>query len=107
MRAFHFAWFGFFTAFLIWFSIAPLLPEVKKTLGLTKQELWTSNIIGVGGTIFMRFLFGPLCNKYGRRIPFAGVLMFASIPTAMTGLVQNEKRFTFCICSLVLQEDHL
>jgi len=89
MRAFHFAWFGFFIAFFIWFSIAPLLPEVKKTLGLTKQELWTSNIIGVAGTIFMRFLLGPMCDKYGPRIPFAGILMFASIPTAMTGLVKT------------------
>jgi MFS transporter, NNP family, nitrate/nitrite transporter len=36
-----------------------------------------------------------LCNKYGPRIPFAGVLMFASIPTGMTGLVQNEKQLYF------------
>ena len=41
MRAFHGAWWGFFMAFFIWFAIAPLLPEIKKTLGLTKQEVWT------------------------------------------------------------------
>lgn len=40
----------------------------------------------------MRFVFGPLCDKYGPRLPFAGVLMFAAIPTGMTGLVQNEKQ---------------
>lgn len=90
MRAFHFAWFAFFIAFFIWFSIAPLMSEVKITLKLTKQEIWTSNIIGVGGTIFMRFLVGPLCDKYGPRALFAMTLMFASIPTAMTGLIQNE-----------------
>jgi MFS transporter, NNP family, nitrate/nitrite transporter len=89
MRAFHFAWFGFFMAFFIWFSIAPIMSEIKITLKLNKQQIWTSNIIGVGGTIFMRFLLGPICDKYGARIPFAGVLMFAAIPTAMTGLVQN------------------
>jgi MFS transporter, NNP family, nitrate/nitrite transporter len=92
MRAFHFAWFGFFIAFFIWFSIAPLLSEVKKTLKLDKQQLWTSNIIGVAGTIFMRFLLDPMCDKYGPCILFAGILMFASIPTAMTGLVQNASQ---------------
>ena len=73
MRAFHYSWWGFFIAFFIWFAIAPLLTEVKETLGLSKQQVWTSSIAGVGGTIFMRFLLGPMCDKYGPRIPFAMV----------------------------------
>ena len=89
MRAFHFAWLGFFIAFFIWFAIAPLLSEIKITLGLTKKELWTSSIVGVGGTIFMRFLLGPLCDKVGSRVLFTAVLCFASIPTACTGLVSG------------------
>lgn len=60
MRAFHCSWMGFFTAFFIWFAIAPLLPEIKETLGLTKQQVWTSNICSVAGTIFMRFINGPM-----------------------------------------------
>lgn len=35
----------------------------------------------------MRFLLGPMCDKYGPRIPFSMVLCLASIPTAMTGFV--------------------
>ena len=89
MRAFHFSWLGFFIAFFIWFAIAPLLSEIRTTLGLTKEEIWTSSIVGVGGTIFMRFLMGPVCDKFGPRIPFACTLMFASIPTACTGTVTN------------------
>ena len=89
MRAFHYSWWGFFIAFFIWFAIAPLLSEVKETLGLSKQEVWTSSIAGVGGTIFMRFLLGPMCDKFGPRIPFALVLCLASIPTALTGLVES------------------
>lgn len=89
MRAFHYAWWGFFIAFFIWFSIAPLLSEVKISLGLTKQEIWTSSICGVFGTIFMRFLLGPVCDKYGPRIPFGAVLCFASVPTALTGLTNT------------------
>ncbi|CAJ1952957.1 unnamed protein product [Cylindrotheca closterium] len=89
MRAFHFSWLGFFIAFFIWFAIAPLLSEIRTSLGLSKKEVWTSSIVGVGGTIFMRFLLGPLCDKVGPRVLFTCVLCFASIPTACTGLVTN------------------
>mmetsp|Transcript_18675 Transcript_18675/g.46354 ORF Transcript_18675/g.46354 Transcript_18675/m.46354 type:complete len:480 (+) Transcript_18675:70-1509(+) len=89
MRAFHCSWWGFFVAFFIWFAIAPLLSEIKEDLGLTKQEIWTSSIVGVGGTILMRFILGPACDKWGARIPMAAVLCFASIPTALTGTVKS------------------
>jgi NNP family nitrate/nitrite transporter-like MFS transporter len=83
------SWWGFFIAFFIWFAIAPLLSEIKDDLGLTKQEIWTSSIVGVGGTIFMRFILGPACDKWGARIPMAVVLCAASIPTACTGFVNG------------------
>ncbi|VEU35393.1 unnamed protein product [Pseudo-nitzschia multistriata] len=89
MRAFHYSWWSFFIAFFDWFSIAPMLPEVKKSLGLTKREIWLSNIVGVGGDIVMRFVFGALTDKFGPRILMGVVLIFTSIPTACTGLVNN------------------
>eukprot|EP00529_Nitzschia_sp_RCC80_P022052 CAMPEP_0113469460 /NCGR_PEP_ID=MMETSP0014_2-20120614/15912_1 /TAXON_ID=2857 /ORGANISM="Nitzschia sp." /LENGTH=489 /DNA_ID=CAMNT_0000361941 /DNA_START=107 /DNA_END=1576 /DNA_ORIENTATION=+ /assembly_acc=CAM_ASM_000159 len=89
MRAFHCAWWAFFMAFFVWFAIAPLLGEIRDDLGLTKQQIWTSNIIGVGGTIFMRFLLGPACDKFGARIPMAAILCCASIPTACVGFVNT------------------
>lgn len=89
MRAFHCSWWCFFIAFFIWFSAAPLLSEIKDDLMLTKQEIWNSSIAGVGSTIFMRFVNGPLCDKYGPRIMMASILLFASIPTALTGVVEN------------------
>nr|AAD49571.1 nitrate transporter [Cylindrotheca fusiformis] len=89
MRAFHFSWIGFFIAFFIWFAIAPLLSEIQDTLDLDKKEVWTSSIVGVGGTIFMRFLLGPFCDKIGPRVLFTFVLCFASIPTACTGFVNS------------------
>ena len=89
MRAFHCSWWGFFCAFFIWFAIAPLLPEIRDTLSLDKKEIWTSSIVGVGGTIFMRFILGPACDKFGARVLFTAVLCFASIPTACTGFVNS------------------
>ena len=89
MRAFHNSWWDFFIAFFIWFAAAPLLPEIRKTLGLTKFEVWSSSIASVAGTILLRFALGPLCDKFGSRVLFTAILCFASIPTALTGLVSN------------------
>ena len=83
------SWWGFFIAFFIWFAISPLLSEIKIDLGLTKQEIWTSSIVSVAGTIAIRLILGPVCDKFGARIPMAVVLCFASIPTACTGLVNT------------------
>lgn len=89
MRAFHCSWICFHLAFFIWFAIAPLLPEVKASLGIEAKDIWTSNICSVAGTSIMRFVLGPMCDKYGARILMGGVLMLASIPTALIGLVKG------------------
>jgi hypothetical protein len=89
MRAFHFAWWSYHVAFLMWFSISPLLSEVQDSLGISKQEVWTSSIAAVSGTIIMRFVLGPFCDKYGPRIPMGIILFCSAIPTGLTGLVNS------------------
>uniref|UniRef100_A0A7S2SIF9 Nitrate/nitrite transporter n=1 Tax=Eucampia antarctica TaxID=49252 RepID=A0A7S2SIF9_9STRA len=100
MRAFHCSWWCFFNAFFIWFAIAPLLSEVKDTLKIEKSDIWTSSICSVAGTIFMRFINGPICDKYGARIPMAGIIMFASIPCALIGLANST--LTLCILRFLI-----
>ncbi len=85
-----FRW-SFFIAFFIWFAISPLLPEIQESLGLSKQDIWNSSIAGVGGTILIRFILGPLCDKYGARVLFTLVLCGSAIPTGCTGLVQSAQ----------------
>jgi NNP family nitrate/nitrite transporter-like MFS transporter len=89
MRAFHYAWFGFFSAFFIWFAITPLLPYMETELNLSKKELWNSYISGLISTTVVRIIMGPICDVYGPRIPFAAMLCMASIPAAMIGLVRG------------------
>lgn len=43
----------------------------------------------------MRFILGPLCDKYGARVLFAVILCTASIPTAFTGLVNSITGLVF------------
>ena len=90
MRGLHCAWISFFLAFMIWFAPAPLLKEIQDTLNLTKQQIWESSITNDLTAIFMRVIMGPVCDNYGARIPMAIVLVTASIPTAMLGLVNSS-----------------
>jgi NNP family nitrate/nitrite transporter-like MFS transporter len=89
MRGLHCAWVSFFLAFMIWFAPAPLLKEIQDTLGLTKEQVWTSSITNDCTAILMRVIMGPVCDSYGAKWPMAIILVLASIPTAMVGLVNS------------------
>lgn len=89
MRAFHASWWSFFVAFFIWFAIQPLLPYIKADLGLTKDQIFVTNIASIGGTIAIRFILGPCCDRYGARVLMAGVLWFASLAAGLTGVVNS------------------
>lgn len=81
------------------------MPEVKKSLDLSKEEVWTSNICSVAGCIVMRVINGSFCDKYGARILMGVLLMLASIPCALTGLVQNSGE-SIVICCLHMANTH-
>eukprot|EP00752_Nemacystus_decipiens_P012572 g11133.t1 len=89
MRAFHFAWFGFFMAFVSWFAFAPLMKEIKKDLGMTKNEVYEANISSVASTVLSRFVVGPLCDTFGARVTSSTLLIMGCIPTAFSGLVNS------------------
>ena len=89
MHNFHSAWFAFFTAFFVWFAIAPIIPEIKNTLNLTKDDIWNSSIAGVGGTIVVRIALGPICDRYGPKIPMVTILWIAAICTSCVGFVES------------------
>jgi MFS transporter, NNP family, nitrate/nitrite transporter len=89
MRSLHCAWISFFLAFMIWFAPAPLLKEIQDTLQLSKKEVWTASVTNDCTAIFTRIVMGPVCDNYGAKWPMAIVLVLASIPTAMVGLVNS------------------
>ncbi|CAH1783374.1 unnamed protein product [Owenia fusiformis] len=89
MRAFHFSWFGFFIAFLAWFCIQPLLPHIKKDLGLTKEDLANSGISGVAAVIIVRIAAGPFCDRYGARRTMVVLLCIGAIPVGLAAFVTN------------------
>lgn len=92
MRAFHASWMLFFTSFFVQFSQAPLLPEIQASLSLSKRDIWWTNLWMMAGGVPMRFLMGPLCDKYGARTVMTTVVALAAIPCTMTGLVATNLR---------------
>ncbi|KAJ5771285.1 uncharacterized protein N7511_003336 [Penicillium nucicola] len=91
-RVFFFSWVGFMVAFLSWYAFPPLLTvTIKKDLHMTQAEVANSNIIALLATLLVRLVAGPLCDRFGPRLVFVGLLLCGSIPTAMAGLVTNAK----------------
>lgn len=89
MRSFWAATLGFFSAFLGWFAMAPLMTTIKKELKLTKDEVYISNILAVTATVFARILVGPLCDRFGARKPMAFLLIVCALPLGCAALVQD------------------
>ncbi|MDF3065960.1 MAG: major facilitator superfamily transporter [Polyangiaceae bacterium] len=96
MRAFHMTWIAFFLCFFGWFGLAPLMPLVRADLHLTKEQVATSVIASVAGTIFARLLVGYLCDKYGPRRVYAGLLALGALPIMGVGLVHDYTSFLVC-----------
>ncbi|KAJ5806600.1 uncharacterized protein N7503_004202 [Penicillium pulvis] len=87
-RVFFFSWLGFMVAFLSWYAFPPLLTDtIKKDLNMTTTQVSNSNIVALLATLLVRVVAGPLCDRFGPRIVFVGLLLAGAIPTAMAGLV--------------------
>ncbi|TLS27556.1 hypothetical protein PpBr36_05396 [Pyricularia pennisetigena] len=89
-RVFFFSWFGFMIAFWAWYTFPPLLTvTIRKDLNLTAAEVANSNIVSLVATLFVRMVAGPLCDLWGSRVVFGGVLLVGAIPLGLAPLIQN------------------
>ena len=85
-RVFLLSWWGFFVAFWSWYAFPPLLTDtIKKDLNLSQTEIANSNILSLTATLLVRLTAGSLCDRYGARWTFAGILVVGAIPTALAG----------------------
>lgn len=72
------------------YAFPPLLTKsIKEDLDLAQTDIANSNIAALTGTLVVRFVAGPLCDRFGPRWTYIGVLLAGAIPTAMAGLVNN------------------
>ncbi|KAK3337099.1 major facilitator superfamily domain-containing protein [Cercophora scortea] len=89
-RVFFFSWFGFMIAFWAWYAFPPLLTHtIKADLHLSPAEVANSNIVSLVATLFVRVVAGPLCDQFGPRKVFGGVLLLGAVPIGLAPLVHN------------------
>ena len=92
MRTFHVSWISFFTCFVGWFAIAPLMPEVRDDLGLDAAQVADLAIASVAATVLARLGVGWLCDRVGPRRTYAVLLAVGAVPVAAVGLVQSYEQ---------------
>jgi NNP family nitrate/nitrite transporter-like MFS transporter len=93
MRAFHLTWMAFFICFFAWFACAPLMPVIKGEFGLSVAQVANINIAAVAITILVRLLVGPLCDRYGPRKTYTGLLALGAIPVLGVAFAQSYESF--------------
>jgi NNP family nitrate/nitrite transporter-like MFS transporter len=93
MRAFHLTWVAFFICFFAWFACAPLMPVIKGEFGLSVAQIANINIAAVAITILVRLLVGPLCDRYGPRKTYTGLLALGAIPVLGVAFAQSYESF--------------
>jgi MFS transporter, NNP family, nitrate/nitrite transporter len=79
-RILHLTWFAFFLTFVVWFNFAPFETTIQKELGLSAVQVKTLGICNLALTIPARIIIGMVLDRFGPRITFSSLLMFALIP---------------------------
>lgn len=95
MRAFHLTWMAFFACFFAWFACAPLMPVIKGEFGLSIGQIANINIAAVAVTILVRLIIGPMCDRYGPRKTYTGLLLLGAIPVLGVAFSQSYESFLF------------
>ena len=95
MRAFHLTWMAFFACFFAWFACAPLMPVIKGQFGLTIGQIANINIAAVAVTILVRLIIGPMCDRFGPRKTYTGLLLLGAIPVFGVSFSQSYESFLF------------
>ena len=85
----HMTWFAFFLSFVVWFNLAPLATSVKADLGLEVSQIRTIAICNVALTVPARIIIGMLLDKFGPRLTYSILLMYAAIPCLLFAAAQN------------------
>ena len=99
MRTFHGSWICFLLSWFVWFSMTPLLPYIQQSLEeddengscVTMDDIWISNMYSMVGTVFLRLILGPLCDRYGAKHLLTSLVISCAIPLALSGILIHGK----------------
>lgn len=96
MRTFHLSWIAFFLCFFGWFSHAPLMHStIGPDLGLTESQKMTAFMCSVGVTVISRMIIGGICDSFGPRKTYVGLLIFGALSVAGSSFAYNWPTYLF------------
>jgi MFS transporter, NNP family, nitrate/nitrite transporter len=98
-RTLHLTWFAFFLTFMCWFNFAPFASAIGAELHLDKAQISTILICNLALTIPARIIIGSLLDRFGPRITFSLLLIYAIVPCAATVMAKD---FTQMVCARLL-----
>jgi MFS transporter, NNP family, nitrate/nitrite transporter len=85
-RILHQTWFAFFLTFVCWFNFAPFATTIGKELHLLPEQIKTLGICNLALTIPARIIIGMLLDRFGPKVTYSMLLMFAAVPCLATAL---------------------
>jgi MFS transporter, NNP family, nitrate/nitrite transporter len=88
-RILHLTWFAFFLTFVCWFNFVPFATTVAKQLSLQPGQLKILAICNLALTIPARIIIGMLLDKFGPKVTFSSLLVFALVPCFATALAHD------------------
>ncbi len=88
-RILNFAWFAFFLTFVVWFNYAPFTTVIREDMHLTVAQARTISLCNLALTIPARIIIGMVLDRFGPRITFSSLLIYAAIPCLAFASAQN------------------
>lgn len=88
-RILHLSWFAFFLTFVVWFNYAPFATVVRADLNLTVAQARTISLCNLALTIPARIIIGMLLDRFGPRLTYSWLLIYAAVPTLAFAFAQD------------------
>ncbi|WP_024545729.1 MFS transporter [Picosynechococcus sp. NKBG15041c] len=85
----HMTWFAFFLSFVMWFNFPPFATTIAEDFGLNGAQLGTIGLCNVALTVPARIIVGMLLDKYGPRLTYSLLLIYAAIPCLIFATAQS------------------
>jgi len=91
----HLTWFAFFLTFVVWFNFPPFATTIGQDFGLEPAQLATIGLCNVALTVPARIIIGMLLDKYGPRLTYSALLIYAAIPCLIFATAQSFNQLVF------------
>ena len=88
-RILNLSWFAFFLTFIVWFNYAPFSTTVQQDLGLSIGQARIISLCNLALTIPASIIIGMLLDRFGPRITFSSILIYAAFPTLAFACAQD------------------